>query len=170
MKNKNNTPKEPWRIVVFVIAIAFIVFMWISKDISAINEDMPKEEAIPLIITTIAVSLLKVAAIALVCVLIKWVLDKLASDDSVPDELNKRAQGRVVKVSKQWWLKVNTKTIRRFALDGATFPHIIKVTYEIDGKEYTKRKWIHQSVSPPELDSTVTVAYSETNPKRAKIL
>ena len=170
MKNKNNTPKEPWRIVVFVIAIAFIVFMWISKDISAINEDMPKEEAIPLIITTIAVSLLKVAAIALVCVLIKWILDKLAGDDSLPDELNKRAQGRVVKVSKQWWLKVNTKPIRRSALDGATFPHIIKVAYEVDGKEYTKRKWIHQSVTPPELDSTVTVAYSEANPKKAKIL
>ena len=170
MKNKNNTPKEPWRIVVFVIAIAFIAFMWISKDISAINEDMQKEEALPLIITTVAVSLLKVAAIALVCVLIKWILDKLAGDDSVPDEFDKRAQGRVVKVSKQWWLKVNTKPIRRSALDGATFPHIIKVTYEVDGKEYTKRKWIHQSVTPPELDSTVTVAYSEANPKKAKIL
>ena len=144
--------------------------MWISKDISAINEGMPKEEAIPLIITTIVVSLLKVAVIALVCVLIKWVLDKLAGDDSVPDAFGKRVEGRVVKVSKQWWLKVNTKPIRTSALDGATFPHIIKVTYEIDGKEYVKRKWIHQSVTPPEIDSTVTVAYSETNPQKAKIL
>lgn len=170
MKNKNNTPKEPWRIVVFVIAVAFIVFMWISKDIKSIYETVPKEQATALIITTIAVSLIKVAAIIAVCMLIKWVLDKLAGDDSVPDELNKRAPGRVVKVSKQWWLKVNTKPIRTSALDGATFPHIIKVAYEVDGKEYTKRKWIHQSVTPPELDSTVTVAYSETNPKRAKIL
>ena len=88
----------------------------------------------------------------------------------MPDELDKRAQGRVVKVSKQLWLKVNRRPVRLSALDGATFPHIIKVAYEVDGKEYTKRKWIHQSVTPPELDSTVIVAYSETNPKRAKIL
>ena len=42
--------------------------------------------------------------------------------------------GTVVSVKKQWWLKVNTKVIRKGPLDGAIFPHIIKVKYMVDGK------------------------------------
>ena len=48
----------------------------------------------------------------------------------------------VVSVKKQWWLKVNTKPVRMHALDGAAFPHIIKVSYMVNGTEYFKRKWI----------------------------
>ena len=48
--------------------------------------------------------------------------------------------GTVLSVAKQWWLKVNTKPIRMGALDGATFPHIIKVQYVVDENTYTKRK------------------------------
>ena len=50
--------------------------------------------------------------------------------------------GTVVTVAKQWWLKVNTKAVRVHSLDGATFPHIIKVRYTVGGKDYFKRKWI----------------------------
>ena len=35
--------------------------------------------------------------------------------------------GIVLCVKKQWWLKVNTKPIRKPALDGATFPQIVTV-------------------------------------------
>ena len=35
--------------------------------------------------------------------------------------------GTVIAVAKQWWLKVNTKPIRMGSMDGAIFPHIIKV-------------------------------------------
>ena len=41
--------------------------------------------------------------------------------------MDKETIGTVLSVAKQWWLKVNTKPIRMGALDGATFPHIIKV-------------------------------------------
>ena len=56
--------------------------------------------------------------------------------------MDKETIGTVVAVAKQWWLKVNTKPIRMGALDGATFPHIMKVQYVVDGSTYTKRKWI----------------------------
>ena len=41
--------------------------------------------------------------------------------------MGKETIGTVLSVAKQWWLKVNTKPIRIGTLDGATFPHIIKV-------------------------------------------
>lgn len=36
--------------------------------------------------------------------------------------------GIILSVKKQWWLKVNTKPIRKHALDGATFVSIKKET------------------------------------------
>ena len=72
----NNKKKEPWRIGVGVIAILYIIFMWVKKDVVSIYSTMPSEEVLPLIATTIAVSLLKVAAIAGVILLVKWVVSR----------------------------------------------------------------------------------------------
>ena len=77
MANNENKKKEPWRIVVFIISVAYIVFMWVKKDIADIYVTMPAEQIAPLIATTIAVSLLKVAAIAGAVLLIKWVIGKV---------------------------------------------------------------------------------------------
>ena len=60
----NKRKIEPWRIAVFSISIAFIVFMWVRKDVVEIYATMPKEQITPLIATMIAVSLLKIALIA----------------------------------------------------------------------------------------------------------
>ena len=75
MDNKKRKT-EPWRIVVFILAIAFIVFMWVKKDVAAIYATMPEEDIAPIIVTTIAVSLLKVAAIAGVVLLAKGIVAK----------------------------------------------------------------------------------------------
>ena len=69
--------KDPWRIVVGILACAFIVYMWVEKDIMTIYATMPSEEVLPLIVTTIVVSLTKVAAIAAGIMLIKWVIGKM---------------------------------------------------------------------------------------------
>ncbi|MBR2848813.1 MAG: hypothetical protein IKB87_05100 [Clostridia bacterium] len=69
--------KEPWKIVVFTLSVAFIVFMWVKKDITAIYAKMPSEDILPLFATTVAVSLLKVAAIAGAVLLIKWIVGKV---------------------------------------------------------------------------------------------
>ncbi len=83
--------------------------------------------------------------------------------------MNQETMGTVIAVKKQWWLKVNTKPIRKGTFDGATFPHIIKVKYTVDGKEYTKRKWIHTGNDVPSVGSSVTVVYSENKPSKARI-
>ena len=43
-----NKKKEPWRIVAFVLAVVYIVYMWVEKDILEIYSTMPAEEALPL--------------------------------------------------------------------------------------------------------------------------
>ena len=74
---KDNKKKEPWRIIVGILAIAFIVYMWVEKDIMTIYTTMPKEQVAPLIATTIAASfLIKVAAITGGILLIKWIISK----------------------------------------------------------------------------------------------
>lgn len=77
MANNDNEKKGPWRIIVAIISIAFIVYMWVEKDIMTIYTTMPKEQVAPLIATTIAVSLIKVAAITGGILLIKWIISKL---------------------------------------------------------------------------------------------
>ena len=76
MENKDNKKKEPWRIIVGILAIIFILYMWVKKDIVTIYTTMPKEQVAPLIATTIAVSLIKVAAITGGILLIKWIISK----------------------------------------------------------------------------------------------
>lgn len=75
MNNQNK--KEPWRIVVGIIAIIYIIFMWVKKDIVSIYTTMPQEEVLPLIITTIVVSLIKVIIITGGILLFKWIINKI---------------------------------------------------------------------------------------------
>ena len=84
--------------------------------------------------------------------------------------MDKETMGTVLSVAKQWWFKVNTKPIRMGALDGAAFPHIIKVQYDVDGTTYTKRKWIGAGQAVPAVGSEVTVIYCSGKPGKAKIL
>ena len=59
-----------------MISIAYIAYMWISKDVMAIYETMPEDQYLPLIATAVLVSLAKVAAIAGVILLIKWIIGR----------------------------------------------------------------------------------------------
>ena len=84
--------------------------------------------------------------------------------------MDKETIGTVLSVAKQWWLKVNTKSVRKGALDGATFPHIIEVQYVVDGTTYVKRKWIGAGKQVPDVGSKLTVLYCSNKPTKAKIL
>lgn len=53
--------------------------MWIKKDVVGLYAAMPAEHALPLIVTTLAVSLLKIAALAGVILLVKWVIGRVKS-------------------------------------------------------------------------------------------
>jgi len=83
--------------------------------------------------------------------------------------MEKETTGTVISVARQWWLKVNTKPVRLHALDGATFPHIIKVQYAADGRDYTCRKWIHAGWPVPDKGSSVRVFYREDKPSKARL-
>ena len=80
MSNNNKKKIELWRIIVFIISIMFIIYMWSKKEIAEIYATMPQEHILPLIVTTLAVSLLKVAAIALGVLFIKWIVGKIKRD------------------------------------------------------------------------------------------
>ena len=73
MKGKK---REPWRIVVGILAIAFIVYIWGEKDIASTYTALPKEQLLPVILTSAAVTLLKVAAMAGGILLVKWIIGK----------------------------------------------------------------------------------------------
>lgn len=78
--------------------------------------------------------------------------------------MEKETMGTVISVIKQWWLKVNRKPARVHAMDGAAFPHIIKVKYTIDGKDYICRKWIGAGNNVPDKGTTIKVTYWEDKP------
>ena len=66
-------------------------------------------------------------------------------------------------------IKVNRKPVRAHAMDGAAFPHTIKVKYTIDGKDYICRKWIGAGNKVPDKGTTIKVTYWEDKPSKARI-
>ncbi len=83
--------------------------------------------------------------------------------------MEKRTIGTVLSVKKQWWLKVNTKAVRIGPLDGAIFPHIVKVKYTADGNEITKNKWLGAGITPPSVNDPVPVVYREDKPTKFRL-
>lgn len=84
--------------------------------------------------------------------------------------MDKQIAGTVAAARKQWWLKINTKPARTLGTDGASYPYVIRVTYSVDGKEYSKRKWIHAGCKIPEVGSAVQVKYCSAKPAKAKLV
>ena len=82
----------------------------------------------------------------------------------------KRTEGTVLSVKKQWWLKVNTKAVRLGPLDGARFPHIVTVEYMACKEKIKKSKWIGASVDPPRVGERVVICYREDKPSKFRIL
>ena len=72
-----DSKKKLWKIIVFIISVLFIAFMWVKNDVMTIYTTMPQEMVLPVIATTIAVSLIKVAAIAGGVFLLKWIISKI---------------------------------------------------------------------------------------------
>ncbi len=81
-----------------------------------------------------------------------------------------KTEGKVISVKEDWWLKVNTKPVRKGAFDGAVFPHTITVEYEVEGITYTKKKFVWIDRICPNVGSKVTLEYPEGKPKKAKVI
>ena len=67
--------KAPWRWAVGLVSAAVIVYMWSTKDVADSYVDLPREELLPLLAANIAVTLVKVLAIAAVV----WLARRLAA-------------------------------------------------------------------------------------------
>ena len=83
--------------------------------------------------------------------------------------MEKEALGTVIDVSEQWWFKLNTKALRTHSLDGAIFPHTVKVRYTVDGKDYVCRKWFSTGTLCPAVGQTVKVIYSAEKPAKGRL-
>lgn len=82
---------------------------------------------------------------------------------------NNITKGTIQKVTKCWWIKVNTKPVRMHSLDGSIFPHIMTVTYDVDGVQYKKRKYIGLRVDTIGIFGNVDVYYDKNKPSRCAI-
>ena len=54
-------------------------------------------------------------------------------------------------------------------MDGATFPHIIKVRFFVDGNEIIKSKWIKSSITPPSVNQEIAVIYRDDKPTKFRV-
>lgn len=83
--------------------------------------------------------------------------------------MEKQTRGTVVASTKQWWLKINSKLARVIGTEGAIYPYVVKITYSVDRKAYTKRKWIHAGQPVLKVGSSVRVMYNSDQPSKGKI-
>ncbi len=73
MKEKK---KEPWRYVVAAIAVIYIIYMWVEKDLVSVYGNLPSDQMLPMVVTSVVVTLVKVAGLAVVVFLVKWLIGK----------------------------------------------------------------------------------------------
>ena len=70
----------------------------------------------------------------------------------------------VSRVDRCWWLRINTKPIRRYSGDGAVYPHIIHFTYQVDGTDYHGALWIPVRYRVPAVGEAIDVYYDPRKP------
>ena len=75
-----------------------------------------------------------------------------------------QTEGTVIDVKPCWWLKVNTKPVRRNLFDGAVFPHIIHFTYCVNGQTYTGKRYVNWNKHCPIKGEKITVYYETNKP------
>ena len=72
--------------------------------------------------------------------------------------------GKIIKINKLWWLKINKKSFRTTPLDGATFPYKVKIEYSVNNKKYRKSKIIYWGNDSVNVEDSVVVTYKQNNP------
>ena len=78
--------------------------------------------------------------------------------------------GVVTDVKTCWWLKGNTKPVRRNMFDGALFPHIIHFTYCVNGLTYTGKRYVNWNKNCPLKGEKITVYYETARPDRYAVI
>ena len=81
-----------------------------------------------------------------------------------------QTEGTVIDVKPCWWLKVNTKPVRRNLFDGAVFPHIIHFTYCVNGQTYTGKRYVNWNKHCPIKGEKITVYYETNKPDKHAVI
>jgi len=81
-----------------------------------------------------------------------------------------QTEGVVTEVKTCYWLKVNTKPVRRNAIDGALFPHVVYFTYSVDGQVYKGKRYVNWNRRCPVKDERIAVLYERENPKKYAVM
>ena len=79
---------------------------------------------------------------------------------------NEETVGKIIKVKKLWWLKINKKPIRTTSLDGAIFPSSLQVQYSVNDNEYVGKKIVAWDDSFTQVGQDVVVSYNEDKPQK----
>ena len=79
---------------------------------------------------------------------------------------NEETIGKIIKVKKLWWLKINKKPIRTTSLDGAIFPSSLQVQYSVNDNEYVGKKIVVWDDSLTQVGQEVVVSYNEDKPQK----
>lgn len=81
-----------------------------------------------------------------------------------------QAEGVVTEVKICWWLKINTKPVRRNMFDGAVFPSIIHFTYTVNGEVYQGKRYVNWNKQSPQKGEKLTVYYEKENPAKYAVI
>lgn len=79
---------------------------------------------------------------------------------------NNETVGKIIKVKKLWWLKINKKAIRTTSLDGAIFPSSLQVQYSVNNNEYVGKKIVFWDDSITQVGQEVIVSYNKDKPQK----
>ena len=74
--------------------------------------------------------------------------------------------GKIIKINKLWWLKINRKSFRTSPIDGATFPYKVKFEYNVNNRKYEKSKFIYWADDSVNVGDIVVVTYEQNNPSK----
>lgn len=77
-----------------------------------------------------------------------------------------QTEGIILKASKIWWIKINTKVVRTSASDGATFPYIIKIKYKANHEYHIKNKFVYWPNEKINTLDKVIVTYNKAKPSK----
>ena len=81
-----------------------------------------------------------------------------------------QTEGVVIEVKTCWWLKVNTKPVRRNVFDGAVFPRIIHFTYTAGDQTYRGKRYVNWNKQCPQKGENLTVYYEKDNPAKYAVI
>ncbi len=77
MENNDKKKKEPWRVSVKMISIAFIIYVWVKKDIVSTLTTIPKEQFVSMVVPHLVVYLIAIVVISGGVFMIKRIVGKM---------------------------------------------------------------------------------------------